>query len=98
MTRSIILGLAVIASISLGSAANAAERTVTLRVERMTCASCPVIVRGALRRVKGVRRVEVSYASKTATVTYDDGQSTVTDLVRATGAIGYPSRPLRSKP
>ena len=98
MTRPTILGLVVIAAISLGSAAHAAERTVTLRVERMTCASCPVIVRGALRRVEGVRRVKVSYASKTATVTYDDGRTTVTALGRATGAIGYPSRPVRSRP
>ena len=34
----------------------AAERTVTLTVENMTCASCPLIVRKSLERIAGVSR------------------------------------------
>jgi mercuric ion binding protein len=43
-------------------AATAAERTVTLAVDGMTCASCPYIVRTALQEIPGVARAEVSYA------------------------------------
>lgn len=81
-------------SLALGAgAATAAERTVTLAVENMTCASCPYIVRGALREVPGVRDATVSFENKTARVTFDDSRAAVADLTRATGDAGYPSRP-----
>lgn len=95
MVRS-VLTVALVAAIGLPSAARAAERTVTLVVERMVCASCPIFVRSALRGVRGVTRVKVSQASKTATVTYDDSQAKVEDLIEATRSVGYPSRRARS--
>lgn len=94
--KRLISGLVVLVALSAPASAQAAERTVTLAVERMDCAACPVFVRSALRDVAGVIRVKVSYAARTATVTYDDRQARVQDLTKATGAIGYPSRPARS--
>lgn len=40
---------------------SAAERTVTLAVDKMTCVTCPYIVKQALTRVAGVKRAEVSF-------------------------------------
>lgn len=90
------LVLAIAVSLTASTTAGAAERTVTLAVERMTCAACPVFVRSALRGVDGVTRVKVSYEKKTATVTFDDRRAKVSDLIEATNSIGYPSRSLRS--
>jgi periplasmic mercuric ion binding protein len=73
-------------------AATAAERTVTLAVDGMTCTSCPYIVRTALQEVPGVARAEVSYAGKTAVVTFDDARTTVAALTEATADVGFPSR------
>jgi mercuric ion binding protein len=73
-------------------AATAAGRTVTLAVDGMTCASCPYIVRTVLREVPGVARAEVSYAEKTAVVTFDDARTTVAALTQATADVGFPSR------
>ena len=56
----------IFASILVGTAAIAAQRTVTLAVDGMTCASCPYIVKQSLSRVPGVERAEVSYADKRA--------------------------------
>ena len=42
---------------------NAEEKTATLKVEGMTCASCPYQVKKALTRVEGVK--EASVAIKT---------------------------------
>ena len=69
-----LLKFVTLASILLapGGAALAAERTVTLEVDNMTCASCPLIVRQALTAVPGVSRAEVSYRAGTAVVTFDD--------------------------
>jgi periplasmic mercuric ion binding protein len=73
-------------------AATAAERTVTFAVDGMTCASCPYIVRTALQDLPGVARTEVSYAEKTAVVTFDDARTTVAVLTQATADVGFPSR------
>ncbi len=84
-----------LASFTLGSliAATvwAAPQTVTLAVSRMTCAACPITVKKALSRVPGVTAVSVSLEKKQATVIFDDAQTTVAALTRATTDAGYPS-------
>ncbi|MGH8188090.1 MAG: cation transporter, partial [Steroidobacteraceae bacterium] len=59
------------------SAALSAERTVTLAVDKMTCASCPYIVKQALTRLAGVKQAGVSFEEKRATVTFDDAVTSV---------------------
>lgn len=76
------------------SQAFAGEKTVTLIVENMTCVACPHIVEKTLAAVPGVIRAEVSFESKTATVTFDDSQVDVSALTAATTNAGYPSEPL----
>ncbi len=85
-----ILPLLVASAVTAG-AALAAPRTVTLDVQNMTCAVCPLTVKKALERVSGVRNVAVDYASKTATVQFDDATATADKLTEATKAAGYPS-------
>lgn len=87
------LYLAASALLSLSTSALAAERTVTLSVENMTCTACPHIVKGSLAAVPGVSAVVVSFADKTATVTYDDAKTALPALIRATTDAGYPSTP-----
>lgn len=89
-----LLRTAALAAILLAPAGSAlaGERTVTLEVDNMTCASCPFVVRQALRAVPGVERAEVSYRTRTATVTFDDTRTTVEALTRATTEAGYPAR------
>ena len=77
----------------LSSVASAAEKTVTLAVENMTCTACPHIVKGSLAAVPGVSAVVVSFEDKTATVTYDDAKAEIPALIRATTNAGYPSAP-----
>lgn len=76
----------------LATAATAAERTVTLVVENMTCASCPYIVEKSLERVDGVVDATISFEQRTASVRFDDSRTDVDALTRATGDAGYPSR------
>ncbi len=72
--------------------ATAAERTVTLAVDNMTCATCAPTVRKSIERVAGVARVEVFTERNTATVVFDDAIAKVESLIAATGNAGYPSR------
>jgi mercuric ion binding protein len=69
----------------------AAPHTVTLEVQNMTCPVCPLTVKKALERVSGVQQVTVDYASKSATVQFDDAIATADKLTEATGNAGYPS-------
>ena len=69
----------------------AASRTITLDVQNMTCAVCPITVKKALEHVSGVQQVKVDYADKTATVQFDDTMVTADNLTEATKAAGYPS-------
>jgi mercuric ion binding protein len=88
------LKIAALASILLPPAgmAFAAERTVTLDVDNMTCVTCPLVVRSALTAVLGVDRTQVSFRARTATVTFDDARTTVEVLTQATTQAGFPAR------
>ena len=90
--RHLIACLITAASLGVMVDAEAAERSVTLDVEGMTCASCPYMVRQALLDVEGVKSVEVSYERERARVAYDDEAADINDLTGTTGAIGFPSQ------
>lgn len=93
MLRMLSITLAV-ASLLAVTTAIAAERTVTLAVDGMTCASCTYIVKQSLSRVAGVEQVEVSFADKKAVVTFDDAKTDVAALTGATARVGFPSEPM----
>jgi mercuric ion binding protein len=77
-------------AVTSGSAL-ATSRTITLDVQNMTCAVCPITVKKALEQVSGVQKVKVDYASKTATVQFDDSIVTVDKLTESTQSAGFPS-------
>lgn len=88
-----LLAAVLLAAMGAFSAAIAAERTVTLAVQNMTCASCPYIVRESMSAVDGVEKVDVSLETKTATVTFDDAKTTVAAVADASGRAGFPATP-----
>ena len=82
-----IFGLSLLTS----SVALAGEQTVTLAVQNMYCSACPITVKSSLQAVTGVVKAAVSYADKTAVVTFDDAKTAVPALISATTSAGYPS-------
>ena len=89
-----LLAVAVVVfGVLASSMAVAVERTVTLAVQNMSCATCPITVRKSLEAVPGVTKVVVSFQDKTAIVTYDDAKADVKALTAATTNAGYPSAP-----
>ncbi len=71
--------------------ASADERTVTLKVDNLFCATCPYIVKRTLSRIPGVTEVEVSYQEKTAVITFDDRKTNLAALLAATAGTGFPA-------
>ena len=80
-------------ALGLSGAAIAEQQTVTLAVEKMTCALCPFTVSKALESVEGVTAVDVDYDSKTAEVTFDDAVTDVNTVAEASTNAGYPATP-----
>ena len=70
----------------------ARQSEVTLEIESMTCASCVGRVERALQGVPGVVSANVNLATETAVVVFVEGAVDTTDLLRATKALGYPSK------
>ena len=70
----------------------AAEKTVTLSVDNMTCASCPFIVKKTLTQVSGVSDVKESLEDMSAVVTFDDTLADVGKLIEAKTYMGHPSQ------
>lgn len=76
-------------------AASSAEQTITLAIEHMTCAVCPVTVAKAIERVEGVTQVTVDFATKRAVVRYDDDKATWQTIAGASTNAGYPASLLK---
>lgn len=89
----ILTAIAAIVSLAVLSVSPALAETksVTLSVSGMTCAACPITVKTALSKVKGVEKVEVSFEKKEAVVTYDAAKTNVAALKEASKNAGYPA-------
>jgi periplasmic mercuric ion binding protein len=90
-----LFGMTVIAPVTAVPAAAqsaAAERTVTLAVDNMTCALCPITVRRAMESVDGVRAVEIDFEARTATVVFDAAVTSAEAVAAASADAGYPAR------
>ena len=68
-----------------------ALQTVTLDVQNMTCAVCPITVKKALERVLGVTEAKVDFAKKPASISFDSDKTSPDALTNATADAGYPS-------
>lgn len=69
----------------------AKTQKVSLNVPTMDCATCPITIKAALTKVPGVSSAKVSYERREAVVVFDDSQTTVDALKKATADAGYPS-------
>jgi len=66
-------------------------KTVTLEVQGMNCAACPITVKTALKRVPGVSDVKVDYNTGIAEVNYDPSKTSADELAKAVTTVGYPT-------
>lgn len=91
LPKKLALHAALLALPLLAAQAQAAIQTVTLDVPGMTCSTCPLTVKQALSKVKGVTGTQVSYEKRQTVVTFDDTKTSAPALAKATGNAGYPS-------
>jgi mercuric ion binding protein len=107
MPKTVIIALALLAAAGSGvayavagsaqthAAANAVtQRQTNFAIKNMTCATCPITVRTAMRGVAGVSAVKVDFAAKTALVTYDSRRASIAQIAAASTNAGYPAHPV----
>ncbi|HEY9579477.1 MAG TPA: cation transporter [Rhizorhapis sp.] len=109
MKKTLLIGLTVLAmtgggvALALGNSAQdrpaataSAQRQTTFAVENMTCATCPITVRKAMKGVAGVTAVNVDFAAKTARATYDPRRANAAQIAAASTDAGYPARAIQN--
>jgi Cu+-exporting ATPase len=63
----------------------------------MHCSSCAAIIERSLRRVPGVSQAHVNFAAEKASITFDEGKATLTDLIRSVEKAGYKAETVDEK-
>lgn len=64
-------------------------QTVVLGVEGMSCGHCVKAVQGAVEKVAGVSKAEVSLENKNVTVTFDESKTTTEAIKESIEGQGY---------
>ena len=64
--------------------------TIRLEVQNMTCAVCPVTVKGSPEQLPGVSTVKVDLAERMTIVIYDPDKADPEAQTKATTNAGYP--------
>lgn len=73
------------------SVAAAKLETVTFKVEKMHCPTCPITVKNAMQMVEGVQSVDVDLDARTASVLFDPTRTNTDAISAASANAGYPA-------
>ena len=69
------------------------EREVSLILDRIRCAACLWLNEQWLRRLPGVTRVDINYATHRAQLAWDERRTKLSEILGAVRAIGYDAWP-----
>jgi copper chaperone CopZ len=69
--------------------ASAGDSKVTIPVEGLTCASCSLAVRRALKKMDGVKSIEPGPQENEAVITYDASKVRPEQFVEAINNLGF---------
>lgn len=89
MKTSFVLGMAVFVGLSHAAWANRA----CFEVSGMTCATCPITVKTAVKKLEGIHDVKVSLEEKNASVDFDPKKVVPDDIKNAIDATGFKATP-----
>ncbi len=73
----------------LGWAEMAFAEKACYEVQGMTCATCGITLRSAVKKVAGVQEVKASVEKKSAVVQFDSNQTSVSAIKKAIDDVGY---------
>jgi mercuric ion binding protein len=71
------------------------KQTATFSISNMTCPTCPITVKAAMRKVPGVQSVDVSLRQKIAVVVFDPARVKPAAIAAASTGAGFPATLVR---
>lgn len=71
-------------------------REVTIPISGMTCASCAANIEKSVKKLQGVQKVNVNFATERATVVYDTNQTRISEIKQAVKKAGYQALEIES--
>lgn len=66
-------------------------------VQGMTCATCPITVKVAIKKLNGVQQVKTSFEEKDAVVEFDSKKTALKEIQKAIENVGYRAIPQQCK-
>jgi mercuric ion binding protein len=88
------IGLSV-TDLTAAQAATPHSERATFAVANMTCATCPITVKTAMKAVPGVQSVNVNFEKKTAVVVFDPSRAKPAAIAAASTSVGFPAKLVR---
>ena len=82
--KSIALTIALLAGTAM-----AKQATTSIKVPRMDCDACAVVVKHALRNTTGVKSTNINVNTRVITVVYDDAAITIPELRKKIERTGF---------
>ena len=64
------------------------------QIQGMHCASCAMLIDGALEDLEGVKSASASYARQVVDVEFDEAKVSEVEIISAVEAAGYAAQPL----
>ena len=86
-----LLSLNVAQAVEVDEKENPDQITQTFKVRNMTCATCPLTVRAAMKRLDGVISVAVDLETEIATVVFDPVIVRAEEIAGASTNVGFPA-------
>ncbi|PHS28502.1 MAG: mercury transporter [Robiginitomaculum sp.] len=77
-------------------ATQAKQTKAQFAIENMTCATCPISVRTAMKRVDDVKSIDIDFATKIATVVFDPAHTDIEMIAAASSNVGYPANKIEN--
>lgn len=75
--------------IGFSQIALAETRNACFSVEGMTCATCTVTTKAAIKKLKGIKDIQVSLDEKSAVIKYDDALTSSDEIKKKIDSVGY---------
>lgn len=77
------------ALVLMAGTAMAKQATANIKLPRMDCASCAVVVKQALMKTTGVKETSIDVDKRVVTVVYEDSQVTLPQLHQTIEKTGF---------
>ena len=77
--------------IGLITVANAEQKKACYSVEGMTCSTCSITLKVAVKKLDGIASVQASADKKNAVITYDSSKTSAEAIGKKIDSVGYTS-------